>query len=279
MKKLLLSMLFVVGVLMLNAQNTHTLNFEGETIGTAYPDWVINGTLDVDGERADSIAYYEADPLDASNTVLKSVINEYDKAYAGPLTEVLDNILITATNNVITARYYRSGGNGRIRCRVEDNADEATSGKVVNGKLNDDSNATVNGSWQDVTFTFGSLAQTSTVWRRLLFQINFGVGDMPAGADPITFYIDDIVVPVDPATGIGSEPIENLKVYCSDGRIRLVGDASVNEVSVFDLTGKKVKVQKGSNIQQVEVDGFTNGVYVIHVKAGIKESVYKVFKQ
>ncbi|MBI9065460.1 MAG: T9SS type A sorting domain-containing protein [Marinilabiliaceae bacterium] len=274
MKKSLLLFLFIAGVISTYGQGTHTFNFSEGTAGETSADWSMNGATVTNGTP--EYAIEEGNP---TNIVLKIVVGAGDAAYVGPVTSALSSIQLDATHNVITARYYRSAGTKRVRCRVDKNTDESKTGKVVNGVIvggaHDGQNATVNGSWQDVSFTFGALAQTTTPWTQLLFQLNFGGGDQ---TEDITLYIDDIVVPIGGATGLNDKPIVGLKVFASNGQVRLVGDVDVQEVTVYDVTGKKIMEKRGSSIQKVDVPEFTKGIYIIHVKAGNRSSAYKVFK-
>ena len=75
------------------------------------------------------------------------------------------------------------------------------------------------------------------------------------------------------------EYVSDVLVYPSvtDSKVFIGSHNTVNEINVYNLQGAQVKTVK--NIAEVDLSGFSNGLYILKVKTTERHSTHKVVKE
>ena len=279
MKKVYFIYLMIACVLTVNAQENEQMifDFNSETVGDASDLWIFVGAQN-DETREVS---YAVDPFDSNNMCLKTSVKINDAKNVGLITDSVITKAIVITEDgksIITCRYIRTGGGGLFRGWLTDNLTDGTPAQVVRPfRFN---NTTIGArdttDWAEVYIDWTALATAKdNNWGKLWFQLDF---QSPHSGD-FDFYIDDIVIPVAvTSTSVKTNLLKDLIVRTYPNRITFQGNVNVKQAKVYDISGRMIKVVSNSNIKEIPMTNFKNGIYLIVVKTDKGNGTYKVFK-
>jgi len=133
------------------------------------------------------------DPTDPTNMVLQSTKTAGAQTWAGTslssASGLANAVALSATENIITANVWSSVAGVEVQLKLEDNTDPTKSVETLG-------NATTVVGWQSMTFDFSTQrpgtapVDYSYTYDKLSVFYDF---DVVGGANPVDYYIDDIV--------------------------------------------------------------------------------------
>ncbi len=78
-------------------------------------------------------------------------------------------------------------------------------------------------------------------------------------------YIDDVLFYLDGTLGVAKSTIENLKIYSNDGSLFVSSSSQLNQISIYDTTGRMMRTIKSENktTDQISIGNLATGLYII----------------
>ena len=290
MKKIILSFIFgaAISLFNTNAQESPLTICDFESALTAGPV-LIGGTT----QTGEVVSNPAPDEVNSSANVLKTT------AYAiggDPTGTQNDAVMFQLPTGVtfravdyaaIKVNIYVEGGVSSIlkpRIKIGVWKDDATSptpgvwGGIVINRADGESGLAVGESgWMECYFDITNRDKTAD-YDAIQMQIDWQANR----TEDIVMYFDDFVL-VDAIPGL-TTAISDVKkseasVYYANGAVKVQSEVEVSEVAVFDISGRKVKQDKGNDIEQVDVSGLKQGVYIVKVKGENLDYTQKVMKK
>lgn len=222
--------------------------------------------IDFDGGQTELVA----DPVDASNSVAKTIRETGSAPWAGTTigTPVgfASRIPFTADKTILSVRVYSPATGIPVLLKAEDHKDNTKTAETI-------TSTTVANAWETLFFDFSNVApgtnpfDVNTYFDKL--SIMFNKGNDPSGD---MYFWDDVMF--ENSTPVFSVENMNMKVYGNQGvlNIRSNGDVLNGTVQVYELSGKVIyQGQIMSNYEQININ--LNGVYMVRIMDANQTSV------
>ena len=211
------------------------------------------------------------DPWDANNTVVEVIKTTQAATWAGTTIGTpagfATNIPLSLTESVMTARVWSPEAGTPIRLKVEDWSDPTHTCET-------ETNSTVNGGWETMTFDFINQAPGTELlsiglgwgWTYNMASIFFNFGTEGAVAGEKTYYFDDVQFGQPVVGNLSSNMSElNIQVFpnpTSDFWKVSAGNESIKEIILYDLMGNQLYAYE-PNAQQALIasNGLSKGTY------------------
>ncbi|TLX75755.1 T9SS type A sorting domain-containing protein [Labilibacter sediminis] len=272
MKKLLLFVVIAIVANTLNAQVT-ICDFESP---------LANGPVIIGGSGTQTgtvVVNPEPDAVNSSANVLKTTMNAIG---GNPAGNKIDAVMFQLPAGVsfkagdydaIKVNIYVTGGTPATILKPRGKAgiwlDDATSpapgtwiGVVKNRVNGEDGLATdQTEGWMECYFDISGKTQTDD-YNSIQIQMDWN----DARPNALEIYFDDFVLVNEIPTGIESLEENAASIYYANGLVHVKSEAAVNEITVSDITGRKVKQAVGSNLEQISISDLSEGIYVVTVK-------------
>ncbi len=208
------------------------------------------GVLGFEGAEASTI---EADPTDATNTVVKVIKSAAAQPWAGTtITNAAGDglataIPFTASNTQMTLRVWSPDAGIQVRLKVEDHSNPTIS-------VETEATTTSAGAWEMLTFNFANQASGTAAinfannYNKASVFFNFGTNGATAGEK--TYYFDDFYFVSSGGLVQMSLPVTFDASGVDYGVLGFEGaEASTIEVDPTDATNTVVKVIKSASAQ------------------------------
>ena len=189
------------------------------------------------------------DPFDANNTVVEVIKTAQAATWAGTTIGTpagfATNIPLTLSESIMTVRVWSPAAGTPIRLKVEDWSDPTHTCET-------ETNTTVNGGWETMTFDFINQAPGTELlsiglgwgWTYNMASIFFDFGTDGASSGEKTYYFDDVQFGQPVVGNLSSNSSElNIQVFpnpTSDFWKVTAGDQSIKEIILYDLLGNQL---------------------------------------
>lgn len=134
---------------------------------------------------------------------------------------------------------------------------------------------TVSGEWETLYWNFSS--QGVTTYDKLVFM--FDIGNVGDGSNTSTFYFDD----VNQVATLSTDDtfIDSVRMYPNPVTSNLTISSNIvqlDKVEIYSLLGQKL-IEQTSNLETVNLNELSNGVYLIRIYSGNKHITKKIIKR
>ncbi len=261
MKKLYFLFILLLGSVAVSAQSSIVINFENKSIDDpiTWTGWVV---------PADASSTVAADPLDASNKVLRFAPNNYNALPYLEFTLAAGKTLADYQKFTFKG-YFAQGDVGWKDILVAAFSAPPTSGfQDSNPNLIGKWARSAGGStaWEDITVEFTQnlsiLSQRSGTIYILFGMSTAGTGDIGGSGLPTVWYADNVTL-VGPG-GTTSLPSNRISsdIYVTNSYI-VINNAEGKKLEVYSMTGAKM-FEKASAGSKVDVN-VPKGIYIVVV--------------
>ena len=229
------------------------------------------------------------DPWDANNTVVEVIKTTQAATWAGTTIGTpagfATNIPLSLTESVMTARVWSPEAGTPIRLKVEDWSDPTHTCET-------ETNSTVNGGWETMTFDFINQAPGTELlsiglgwgWTYNMASIFFNFGTEGAVAGEKTYYFDDVQFGQPVVGNLSSNMSElNIQVFpnpTSDFWKVSAGDQSIKEIILYDILGNQLYAYE-PNAQQALIasNGLSKGTYFAVITTNLQKQTLPFIKK
>lgn len=128
--------------------------------------------------------------------------------------------------------------------------------------------------WMECYFDISSKTQTDNYDA---FQIQVDWND--ARAEDLEIYFDDFVLVNEIPTSIDKELTNAPNIFITNNIVKVQRDLNVEEIVIVDMTGRVIKRETGNAINDVNINGLANGLYIIKIKVNGAVFAKKVLKR
>ena len=94
-------------------------------------------------------------------------------------------------------------------------------------------------------------------------------------------YLDDITIEEAPTASIEENLLSDFTIYPNPVKdfLNITGAGEINRAQVYTLHGQKVIENEESNIQQINMEGLANGIYILKLHSGNASKSIKLIKE
>ena len=229
------------------------------------------------------------DPFDANNTVVEVIKTAQAATWAGTTIGTpagfATNIPLTLSESIMTVRVWSPAAGTPIRLKVEDWSDPTHTCET-------ETNTTVNGGWETMTFDFINQAPGTELlsiglgwgWTYNMASIFFDFGTDGASSGEKTYYFDDVQFGQPVVGNLSSNSSElNIQVFpnpTSDFWKVSAGDQSIKEIILYDLLGNQLYTY-APNAQEVllTANGLSKGTYFAVITTKLQKQTLPFIKK
>ncbi|WP_288982091.1 T9SS type A sorting domain-containing protein [uncultured Flavobacterium sp.] len=244
------------------------INFEGNTINYTVTDFGGNASSKV------------ADPLNASNTVIKTIKTTGAELWAGTTMSTPSGfssvIPFTLTNRKVYVRVYSPDVGIPVRLKVEETSNATHSCETQ-------TNTTVVG-WQTMEFDFNNQASGTAAFNQSyqfnMMSIFFNFGTTGAIAGEKIYYFDDVNY-ASPLSIASFDP-SKINVYPNPVSSILTIESVdvIDSINIFNTLGQEVMNFDGNEAKkEINVSNLSNGIYIVKAVISGKISISKFIKE
>jgi len=218
------------------------------------------------GIAPDVIANPVKGGINTSDSVLYFPIQSAGDPWAGTWSSV-DRFKVSESGLMHLKIYKPTISN--VAFKVEANAGNGDSGattelKVPNTKINE---------WEEIEYDF--TLQAGKTFSVMAIMPDFIEGTRASNTD---VYVDNVEFwPL--ANGLVQYNQSTIKIYTLGNRIAFRGVDYVEDVFIYDRSGRLVKKYIGQNLREIDINDIIRGVYIVKAKSGKMVTTAKVVRQ